>query len=619
MHKPTFVLVRERASASLGRFKDDEGGSMAIVIIFTFLAMILFGGIAVDVMRFETRRVAMQQTLDRAALAAASLPDDFATARTPTAIANDWFAKVGLGQGLFMVEYSTPTVTAINVPGKREVTMSASVRSHNFFMGIFSPNDYLEGPTSTQAAQGVSNIEVMLVLDITGSMDSSIGGGKTKIQALREAATSFVDIVKGNDKKNGVSIGIVPYAAQVNMNALLRQQFNAVHVSSWNGIGGAGVPNIDCLEIPTSTYTDTALSRTDPIPMSAVADSTPAVNPNPIPTFATNSTFANPVGPTASSRACSTVADNTSTTRNEATANHILLPTKNGAVVKDRIAGLVAAGNTNIAIGMRWGTALIDETARPIYTNLLSSEPAMAGRPADNGSAETRKVIILMTDGEHVTNTHVVDQFKSGPSPIYRGAGNPVRYAIRYWPDGGWHNDNARPACAGTNQYFVPHLKRDWVDLNNNGVENTGERGACDPQAWRSTPSWPNSGTVSRLDWSEVWRYLRVSYVAQQLYLRSNVANIPVYNDLLNQMRQTYMTSVGTLNSLLQDNCTAARNAGFEIYGIAFASGANGAAQINGCASEPKITYYYNAANNGDLLAAFNQIATDISDLRLTQ
>ncbi|TAG21449.1 MAG: hypothetical protein EAZ40_08960, partial [Rhodobacterales bacterium] len=56
------------------RFRDDEGGSMAIIMIFTFLAMIIFGGIAVDVMRFETRRVAMQQTLDRAALAAAGLP-----------------------------------------------------------------------------------------------------------------------------------------------------------------------------------------------------------------------------------------------------------------------------------------------------------------------------------------------------------------------------------------------------------------------------------------------------------------------------------------------------------------------------------------------------------------
>ncbi len=596
---------------------------MALIIIFTFLAMILFGGIAIDVMRFETRRVAMQQTLDRAALAAAALPDDFATARTPTSIANDWFAKVGLGDGLFMVEYSAPIVTAINVPGKREVTISASVRSHNFFMGIFSPRDYLEGPTSTQAAQGVSNIEVMLVLDITGSMGSAVSsGGVSKIQALREAATSFVDIVKANDKKNGVSIGIVPYAAQVNMPIELRQQFNAVNISSWNGVANVGVPNIACLEIPMNTYTDTALSQTTPIPMSAVADSSPEVNPNPIPLFDPTSAFQNPVGPSIGNRACSTVADNAATARNEATANHIVMPTKNGDLIKDRIGGLVAAGNTNIAIGMRWGTALMDEAARPIYTSMLGTEPAMAGRPADNGSEDTRKVIILMTDGEHVVNTHLPNSLKSGPSTIWRGTGNSnlgVRYAIRFWAGGPGLNGNARPACAGTNEYFVPHLKRAWVDLNNNGVENTGERGACDPQSWRSTPSWTNNGTVSQLDWSEVWRYLRVSYVAQQLYLRSNVADIPVYNTLMNQMRQNYMTSVGNLNNLLQTNCAAARAAGFEIYGIAFASGTNGAAQINGCASEPKITYYYNAANNGDLLAAFNQIATDISDLRLTQ
>jgi Flp pilus assembly protein TadG len=639
MHTPVLAMVVGRVRASMVRFRDDERGSMALIILFTFLAMIMFGGIAVDVMRFETRRVAMQQTLDRAALAAASLPevDDLTKVRKPIDVANDWFAKTNLDEGLFMVEYATPVVKTVNIPGKREVTMSASVKSHNFFMGIFSPRNYLEAPTSTKAAQGVANVELILVLDITGSMnEASSEPGKTKLEALKAAALSFVDILQENDKANGVSIGIVPYAAQVNMPLALRQQFTGVtNVSAWNGVVGAGVPNIDCIEIPTSLYTQSALPLNTVMPMSAVADSLPRVDE--VSSYSSTSAWSNPAGPSIGNRACSTVADNVATPLvNEATANHIMLPTKNLPLVKDKISSLVANGNTNIALGMRWGTALIDENARNIYTAIgdKTKDGSVQGRPDKNGSQKTRKIIVLMTDGEHVRNTHVLDAFKSGPSPIWRGAGSPVRYAIRYWNDGTWHNNNTRPACAGTNEYFIPHLKRAWVDLNNNKVEDTGERGACDPQAWAATPTWPNSGTVTNLDWSEVWRYLKMTWVVQQLYMRSNVADIPTdINAIMNDMRAIYLTSENTMDALLKTNCEAARRpvvpvnpgdlpgAGIEVFGIMFDDkpSKRGTDAIKSCVSTSDTTYYYEPKSPADLTAAFNSIATDISDLRLTQ
>lgn len=631
----------------MARFRDDERGSMALIIIFTFLAMILFGGIAVDVMRFETRRVAMQQTLDRAALAAAGLPEekDSTKVRTPEAIANDWFTKAGLGADLTMVDYSAPVVTAVNVPGKREVELSASVRSQNFFMGIFSPRDFLEGPTSTKAAQGVSNIEVMLVLDITGSMGESIGGGKTKLQALKEAAISFVDIVEANDKKNGVSIGVVPYAAQVNVPASLRSQFTVSNLSSWDGIANVGVPNINCMEFPMAGFNTTGVSLTTPIPMAAVADSNSGTT--------TDGTRVAPQTPTASSRACSTNAETGTTPWVDAQVNQVLLPTKDAQTVKDKVSRLTAQGNTYIAVGMRWGTALMDEDARPIYDNLVvPTEPGMLGRPVDNGSASTRKIIILMTDGEHVTNNHIKDAYKSGLSPIWRGAdGNfAIRFTNPTLPPAnirpGFGTD-AATSCSGwqfpdyaTREFFVPHLKRNSVrqkvGTDPEGV-GTGAivNNACDPQAWLNPalptpgtgPTWSGSGVVTRLDWSEVWRYVRVSWVAQQLYVRSGVTGFGNFNTNMDMFRQTYLTSVANMNTLLQRNCLAARTAaasggaGMEIYGIMFddAPSATGIAQINGCASLPKTTYYYEPKSAGDLTAAFNQIATDISDLRLTQ
>ena len=87
---------------------------------------------------------------------------------------------------------------------------------------------------------------------------------------------------------------------------------------------------------------------------------------------------------------------------------------------------------------------------------------------------------------------------------------------------------------------------------------------------------------------------------------------------MLDTFRTTYI-SVTTLNSLLQQNCTAAKDAGIEIYGIAFAAPANGQTQISNCSSSPKETYYFSATDNAKLTAAFKRIATDISALRLTQ
>lgn len=635
MKKPT-ATVFGRVSKSLTRFRDDERGAMAFFVIIMAMIMIIFGGIAVDVMRFETRRVVMQQTMDRAALAAASLSQT----RDGKEIAEDWFAKSGLSEeDLAMVEFSTPEVSAINDAGLRRVNMSARVRSANFFMSIIMDVDYLDGPTTTEAAQGVSEIEVMLVLDITGSMNETAGleddpattdvneASMTKIQSLRSAAQNFVTLVKENDSKDGVSIGMVPYAAQVNLPADLRAQFSVTKLSSWDGVADAGVPYINCIEIPTSTYTATALYGTVGMPMAAVADTNSS-------TTTTTDYIAPGSGtPSVGSRICTTLNDNTATPMvDERTSNHVFLPTKDGEAVKTRIQNLQAAGTTSIAVGMRWGTALLDETARPIYTAIGDS--TVQGRPADNNSIKTRKIIVLMTDGEHVSNNYIYDTYKTGLSPIWRGAdGN---FAIRFTTGGAALTNGTRPGASTSNtcsgwvltnyanrQYFVPHLKRNSVQQksgSNPEGAGTGSSvaGACDPLAWLASPSWSGSGTVTQLDWSEVWRYVRVSWMARQLYMRSGVSGATNYTTIMNTFRGTYL-SVSNMNTLLSNNCTAAKNADIEVYGIAFAAPANGQLQISNCSSEPKTDYYFNAANGASLESAFRKIATDISELRLTQ
>ena len=57
-------------------FLRSEEGSITAFSLFIFLMMLFVGGMAVDLMRFETRRAALQNTLDAATLAATNLRSD---------------------------------------------------------------------------------------------------------------------------------------------------------------------------------------------------------------------------------------------------------------------------------------------------------------------------------------------------------------------------------------------------------------------------------------------------------------------------------------------------------------------------------------------------------------
>ena len=655
--RPAFAHVARKFTDYL----EDEGGSIAIFIVISFVMILMLGGIAVDIMRFEMRRVALQETLDRATLAAANVVLPPTT--SPQSVVTEWFDKAGLGNEL-TVDYFPPTVGGSATASSREATARAKVRSYNHFMQMLEM-PYIEGPAVSVAQQGVSKIEVMMVLDITGSM-SQTSGSTTKIAALRQAASNFVTILKyskdaggaytvNKDPNNLISIGMVPYASNVNVPDALRDQFNVTDVSSWDGVANAGVnsPDINCLEIPTSTYSQTGLSTDDTISMAPVVLATKsAVTPGTNTTAGTTGTGTKAGGVITLSKntppgipskntdnfVCNH-GDNFSTTGiDESASNQLLLPTTNITTIKNQIAQLNPRGRTSIAVGMRWGTAMIDEDARPIYTSLRGSEAAMLGRPANNDAADTRKIIVLMTDGTHVASENVIAPFKTGLSPIWRGTdGNMV---IRYTNGGLAKTGGLRPGLTATTntcsgwvipagrEFFAPHLKENAVKAKFKATDAEGlgsgtaaaVTGACDPRAWISSagiPSWPGSGTVRQLDWSEVWRYASVDWVIRQLYMRSGVDGTNNYTAVYNQFVAPYLGSTTYMDTLLNTNCTAAKTAGIEVFGIILGDNVT-ETPIKNCSS-PGTGYYYKVTNADNLNAAFEQIAVLISDLKLTQ
>ena len=541
-----------RFQFSRRRFAKDEDGAVLVFSLVLFVLMVMIGGLAVDLMRYETTRTTLQNTLDRSTLAAASLSQKL----DPESVVRDYFAKAGLS------EYLT-TVNVNEGLNFREVKANALADTKPLFLHMIGINE-LEAPARSTAEQRIDNLEISLVLDISGSMSG------TKLANLKLAAKDFVDTVLSSDPEHRIAISIVPYNAQVNLGSVLRAKYTVLYDN--------GVATSNCIEIPAGYYSTPGISTSVGIPLMAHAD---IANSTTTGTTAVSPTNSNAI-PNYGSVQCKTTAQNI-----------VRLPSQNIATLKTQIDGLQAAGNTSIMTGMKWGLALLDPGARPMFASLLAQGAMtgeLEGRPFDYDDPEAIKVIVLMTDGEHVSHTYVTDNFKAGASPIYKSTGD-GNYSVFH------------PARSG-NQYWTPHLS-----------------------TWRAA-AWNSGSGVVQQDWNQIWSNLRASYVAWHFYARatgtSNSTRNTIYNAKMNEIRTTF-ASVATMDAQLQQSCALSKANDIVVYGIAFDAPANGQQQIKSCttgydSADPNGTNaYYFASTPDNIKDAFETIATNISQLRLTQ
>jgi len=542
---PGVVRAATRAARLFGRAED---GTLVIFALMLFVLMTMMGGLAIDLMKYEQTRTTLQNTLDRSTLAAASLTQKL----DPKSVVNDYVAKAGMSEFLTGVEI----VEGLNF---RQVIAKATADAEPYFLHMVGIEE-LNAKGVSGAEQRISNVEIVLVLDVSGSMQGA------KLTNLKAAASEFVQTLMANDLDDRFSVAIVPYNAQVNLGATLRSKYNATFVH--------GVTNIDCLEVPSGAYSTIGMSRTLAMPMSAFAD--------PISNTTRNTTYVAATSTHGSTGA--TMIANEAFCRNTV-ANIVRLPSNNVTVLRAQINALVADGNTSIMLGMKWATALIEPGARGMFNELITQGAIPAkysGRPFDWSDQEAMKVIVLMTDGEHVAHPLTNDPYKTGTAPIWRSTGD-GNYSILH---------TTRPA---PNQHWVPHLG-----------------------TWQAT-AWNSGSGVVQQTWQSVWSAQRQTWVAWQLYARAlgttDATRNTSYTNTMNLFRSNN-ASAGTMNAQLQQSCTLAKTNGVIVYGIAFEAPTNGAAQISACASSS--SHYFNATGL-QITTAFRAIASNISQLRLTQ
>ncbi len=541
----TALKARLKARA-FGNFAADEEGSLIIFSLYLLVIMLIVAGMGVDLMYAESRRMRLQSTLDRAVLAGASLSQTI----NSKAVVLDYFAKEGLSGA---INASDITVTA-TATGKT-VSAGASIPLDTLFLGLAGINQ-LQAPARGAARENVTDVEISLVVDVSGSMGGSSSSGKRKIEDLQQAAKEFVYAMQCDPDSASapfagpctvpagkVSISLVPYNQQVLAGEPLLSQFDVTREHTYSS----------CMDFNGADFTATALAL-DP----TVIDPTNSPNPNPtLPRSAPIAVWGSGKYALDPLRVC-----------NPDPKRRIRPYVGDHAQLFAAIDGLYAGGNTSIELGMKWGTALLDPAFQPGLANMANNlglvDPAFVGRPFSYTRPDTKKVIVLMTDGMNTTHWQVKAGLRSGLSPF-------------------WEDDKNNVSLFDPAQGDFYHVA-------------TGGRG---PNPY-GDPS-----KVQQLSWADFWQKYNKHFYSQ-VVSAANHSSLPV-------------NPVDSIGSSLKDArldamCNAAKARGITIYTVGFEAPAHSRTIMKACATDAA---YYFDVNGTTISQAFQAIARNINALRL--
>lgn len=196
----------------------DKRGNAMFLTAAAIVPVIGIVGSGIDIGRAYMAQLRLQQACDAGVLAgrramAAGTYSDSAKAEANKMFNFNFPTKI----------YGSDGITfASQAQGTADVTGTASARVPTMLMYIFGTSRFNLTVNCTAKLE-ISNVDVMLVLDVTGSMASTNSGDSvTKIAGLRTAAIDFFDTLSNADIGDGqLRFGVVPYSSSVNVGQIL--------------------------------------------------------------------------------------------------------------------------------------------------------------------------------------------------------------------------------------------------------------------------------------------------------------------------------------------------------------------------------------------------------------
>jgi hypothetical protein len=356
--------------------------------------MVGSAGIAVDMGRVQIAQSRMSSALDAAGLAAGS---NISTVNLNQEVTKYFNAN-------YPTNYMGSQVTSLSVTGAEDLsilTLSAEGIVPMTFMNIFGIGSKSIS-ASTEITRATSGLELVMVMDVTGSMSESAGSGQTKIQAARAAATTLVNILYGNrETVPNLWVGLVPFSQAVNIgstraNWTQPDTFLWPPASPWSGcVQAREVGNQDVTDTPPTEPNGSNPDYRFPKYYWGCHTSRNAWH-------GTNATSYNNclTTPSASLRFRSGLG--VALGPNRDCPQPLLQLSSAKSSVLNSINSLQARGNTLINIGMVWSWRLLS----PRWRGLWGGEMNTNNLPLDYDAPLMNKAVVLMTDGDNViTNT----------------------------------------------------------------------------------------------------------------------------------------------------------------------------------------------------------------------
>jgi Flp pilus assembly protein TadG len=584
-------------------FRKDEGGAMIIFGVTMFVMMLWVGGMAIDFMRFEYDRARIAYTTDRASLAAASLNQPLADCEE---VARDYFDKAGLDTDRVVVKGSCNELS-------KTVLVGAETEVKSLFLNLLGINSMTAGASSV-AEEHTQDVEISLVLDVSGSMSQlTADGTETKLQALQGAAAEFFDLMLKEENVDRVSINIIPYNMQVNAGEDILDQFNVTDEHDYSHCVDFTEEDFDTVEITSATAQAASLGEID---LSAPLGS------------GTGGLMANgdELQRTGHFDPYWTTINHPNTTSDDNAPRQWVCPVEDWAAItlmsqnRDELVATVnafeAGGNTSIDIGVKWGSYFLNPNANQVIQGLpegsinltkdgadpvnLDGTPlfedgikleaprrvpsAFEDRPFDYTRDNTRKILVVMSDGINTTQYTLNEDYASGPSDMYYfQTDNPTSTSSRWMS-----HYKVRPG--GSNDYFMSY--GNWNDDYFNGVRH--------------------SSNNARLTYPEQWNMMGVKYFAYYYnYVRD--WNPAAYWQVIDDVMDT--VSASDKEARMKAACTSAKNNSVTVFTIGFEVSDDSAGVLEECATKP-INFF--RVEGKSIEDAFVSIAKTIQRLQLT-
>ena len=214
----------KKRTGFLARLRSDESGNIIAITAAAVLPMIAVVGGAVDMSRIYMTKARLQAACDAGALAG----------RKAMATTNYTIAAKARADSMFNFNFVPADHEATLVPGESRifnssanaqgaVTGQAKARLPTVLMKIFGKTETDLSVTCGADLQ-VPNIDIVMVLDVTGSMDETINGTK-KIDSLKSSVKSFYTTIANllpAGSTSQIRYGFVPYSQAVNGSGLFK-------------------------------------------------------------------------------------------------------------------------------------------------------------------------------------------------------------------------------------------------------------------------------------------------------------------------------------------------------------------------------------------------------------